>query len=368
MLVGGQLRVEDKFPGERAGVLVPESNKAEDLSGLLRLGDSRIRVAENPRLGIPGEEDQNALLAPAPAGDVMFFERFLLGIGGNGVKVKIDRRTPFEALTLDLLEPRPHQIEVGSMVHTRTVSGQIRAFGDHIETGKQGDPLVKDQVHHVTLPFLADKFHRQKRPDRLFGGDHARTRQINLPENTLEVDAFHERHKQKESADPGTEGAGRQVERLDVGDRCGFRSYRGRSLLIPASRKALESLFAHEEGQGINADAVPGRGQFALDIIDREVLLAQDHGQVPHTIAHGGALRSVFDMLKERVPFFGIMPKLVAKDAKGTRRIAETTGDLMGGLAIDEKGTQGFVLSVEGLFGDQEEALPREIMLSHCHE
>jgi hypothetical protein len=64
----------------------------------------------------------------------------------------------------------------------------------------------------------------------------------------------------------------------------------------------------------------------------------------------------VFEVLKKGFPFFGIMPKLVAEDAKGTRGIAETTGDLMRRLAVDEKGTQGFVLSVEGLFGDQEEA------------
>ena len=50
------------------------------------------------------------------------------------------------------------------------------------------------------------------------------------------------------------------------------------------------------------------------------------------------------------------MPKLVAEDAKGTRGVAEMTGDFMGGLALDEKGTQGFVLPVEGFFGDQEEA------------
>src|SRR5450756_1980576 len=100
VLVGGQLRVKHKLPGERAGVLVPESNKAEDLSGLLCFGDPRIRIAENPCLRIPGEEDKNALLTPAPAGDVVLFERFFLGIGRNRVKVEIDRRAPFEACTL----------------------------------------------------------------------------------------------------------------------------------------------------------------------------------------------------------------------------------------------------------------------------
>jgi hypothetical protein len=64
----------------------------------------------------------------------------------------------------------------------------------------------------------------------------------------------------------------------------------------------------------------------------------------------------VLEVLKERVSFFGIMPKLVAEDAKGARGVAETTGDLLGGLAIHKKGTQRFVLSVEGIFGNQKEA------------
>ena len=356
VLVGGQLGIEHQLRGERSGVLVPEIHKAEDLSGLLRLGNSRIRVAQNPLRRIPDEEDKNALLTAAPAGDVVFFERFFLGIGGNRVKVEVDRRAPFEAGTLNLFEPCPHQIEVGSMVHVRTVSGQIRAFRNHIETGKQGDPVVEDHVHHVTLPFLADQLHRQKSPDRLFGGDHSRTGQINLAQNPPQVDTFHERHKQEESPDPGTEGARRQIECPDIGDRCGFRSDRCRSLVIPASRKALESLLAHKRGQCIDADAVSGSRQLVLDVIDRQVLFAHSDGQVSDPIAHGGPLRPVFDMLKEGGPFFGNMPKLVAEDAKGTRGVAETTGDFMGGLALDEKGTQGFVLPVEGLFGGQEEA------------
>jgi hypothetical protein len=64
----------------------------------------------------------------------------------------------------------------------------------------------------------------------------------------------------------------------------------------------------------------------------------------------------VLEVLKEGAPFFGIMPKLVAQDAKGTRGVTETPGDLVRGRTIHEKGTQRFVLPVEGLFGDQEEA------------
>jgi hypothetical protein len=64
----------------------------------------------------------------------------------------------------------------------------------------------------------------------------------------------------------------------------------------------------------------------------------------------------VFDILKKAVAFIEIMPKFVAEDAKSPRGVAETMRDILGWLTIDEKGTQGFVLPVERLFGGQEEA------------
>jgi hypothetical protein len=80
---------------------------------MLRLRDPRVPVAEDLRLGVPGEEDENALLTPAR--DVVLLERLFPGIGGNSVDVEIDRRAPCEAVTRYSFEPGPHQFEVGSM-------------------------------------------------------------------------------------------------------------------------------------------------------------------------------------------------------------------------------------------------------------
>jgi hypothetical protein len=48
------------------------------------------------------------------------------------------------------------------------------------------------------------------------------------------------------------------------------------------------------------------------------------------------------------------MAKLVAKHSKGARRITEAAGGLRRGKPLDEIGTQGFVLAMEGVDGLEE--------------
>jgi hypothetical protein len=49
--------------------------------------------------------------------------------------------------------------------------------------------------------------------------------------------------------------------------------------------------------------------------------------------------------------------ELIAENAEGARRVAETTGDLGRGLLLDEAGTEGFVLALQGELGGEEEVL-----------
>jgi hypothetical protein len=58
----------------------------------------------------------------------------------------------------------------------------------------------------------------------------------------------------------------------------------------------------------------------------------------------------VLDILKKQISFFGIVPELVAKDAKTAWCVPEAPGDFMGQLAVEEKGPKRFVLPMQGLF------------------
>ena len=142
--------------GGLPGPLLPELHEPQDLVGLLRLGDAGMGIAEDALGGIAGEEDQDALLAAAAAGDVVLLQRLFLGIGRDGVEVEIERTAPWQAGPMHLVGPGVQQPQVGATIDPGAVGGQVRALGDHVEAGEQGDPFVTDQVHDMALALLAD--------------------------------------------------------------------------------------------------------------------------------------------------------------------------------------------------------------------
>ena len=176
VFVSGQLRIEDQLDGRTAGAFLPEVDEPQDLVGLLVFGDTGVGVAQDAGGGIAGQEDQDALLRTTAAGNIVFFQRFFLSVGGDGVEVEIERLAARQAGPMHLVEPGRHEPDHGSVIDARTVAGQVRAFGDHVEAGEQGDALVADQVHDVALAFGADEFERQEGAEGLLGGNHAANR------------------------------------------------------------------------------------------------------------------------------------------------------------------------------------------------
>ena len=98
-----------------------------------------------------------------------------------------------------------------------------------------------------------------------------------------------------------------------------------------------------------------GQGQFTLDVVDGEIAFAHRHDEFADAIPDGGETRPVLDGLEEADLLIGIMAELVTEDAERTGRVAEAAGDLQGRPAFDEVGAEGLVLSVQRVFGSEEE-------------
>ena len=125
--------------------------------------------------------------------------------------------------------------------------------------------------------------------------------------------------------------------------------------LIEAAGQACEALLTEEDGEGIDADGVSCVGQFASDVVDREVSLAHGDGQVPDAITLGGGVGSRCGRREEDGPLGGIVSELMTEDAKGPRCVAEAMRDLLGGLLLDEVSAEGLVLALLGGFGGGKE-------------
>jgi len=97
------------------------------------------------------------------------------------------------------------------------------------------------------------------------------------------------------------------------------------------------------------------RRQFPLNVVDREVPLAQGDRQFADRIAGGRGVRAG-EGTKEGSAFFGVVAELVAEDAETAGRVTEAPRRFVGRESLDELGAQGFVLALEGLFGGAEES------------
>jgi hypothetical protein len=60
---------------------------------------------------------------------------------------------------------------------------------------------------------------------------------------------------------------------------------------------------------------------------------------------------------EEGSPFLGVVAKLIAEDAEEAGGVTEAASDVAGGLLIDEEGTEGFVLALQGELRGKEEVL-----------
>jgi hypothetical protein len=96
------------------------------------------------------------------------------------------------------------------------------------------------------------------------------------------------------------------------------------------------------------------RGQFALDVVDREVALAQGHHPLADRIAGGRRVRTG-EGAEEGGAFLGVVAELVAEDAEGAGRIAEAPRRLGGRELFDEVGAEGLVLAMQRPLGREEE-------------
>ena len=104
-----------------------------------------------------------------------------------------------QAGLLDLFQPGLHEAQADLVIDARGIGRQVGAFGDDVDSGKQGDGLIRHQVHDVAFALGADQFQGQETADGLRGGNHLRTGQASRGDDGLQIDAIQQRQKQEQS-------------------------------------------------------------------------------------------------------------------------------------------------------------------------
>ena len=105
----------------------------------------------------------------------------------------------------------------------------------------------------------------------------------------------------------------------------------------------------------MNADDVARGREFALNVIDGQVLFPQGDGAFADPVARRRLAGSGAWHRKEGRAFIGGVAEVVAKDPKGSGRITEASGGFGGGELLEVEGAQRLVLALGGKIGGREE-------------
>jgi len=234
------------------------------------------------------------------------------------------------------------------VVDGRTVASEIGSLGDNIEACENGDTFIGNEVHDMAFAFLADELESQERSQRLLGRDHGRTGEFCPANNIRETQLSHQGNKDEQSAQTCAKGPRFQVNGVYVGDSSEFGPSDDRALVVTSAGQTREAFFAEENRQRVYAKGMSGLCKFRLNVVDGEVLFAHGDNKLANAVAARGLARTIHWSLKERRALVGVVTKLVAQDAEGPGRIAETGSDFVGAIFFNEVSAECLVLALRG--------------------
>src|SRR5207244_2600273 len=123
-------------------------------------------------------------------------------------------------------------------------------------------------------------------------GDHLRAWEAGLAHQAIEGHSGQDGQEEEETAELGVQGAGLQVQLVDVSDVGQGGPCAGGSFVVVASWQAGEAFLLEDVGDGHRPDRLVGLVQGATDVINGEVLLAQGNNLAAQAVRFGSVLRS----------------------------------------------------------------------------
>ena len=337
-----------------AGLAGPEPDEGQNLRGLLALAQVGVAVAEDPRVGILGQEGQDTLLPATPLGDVVLLDELVGSEERDRVEVQIEGLARQELLRPHGPDPAVEQRGQAPRPQPAGVLAEKGGLGHDVQPGPERQPLVEDEVHDVAPALGARQLEGEGGPDRLGGRDHRRPRQTRRGDEAVQVERDQPGQEHEQPTQGGRDPARGQADLPDVGDRRPIGARPLGPVLVAAPRQAAEPLRSHHLVNRREAQGVALLGQGIVDVVDRQVLLAQGHDQRAGRILLRLDLGPPRDVPEELAP--GPLAEAVAKDPERARRIPKAAGRRGRGEALDEVGAQRLVLPLPRVLRLDEEA------------
>ena len=197
--VGGELGVKDKGGLDPPLDLSPKGEKIQHLIiGLLAL-DVGGCIKDELGGGILGKKGQcpfhSFVSGPGP---VLVQYGFLPKVR-DGVKIQIDDVTLIELELDGLLDKTLLQTQKMNPIETVGVSGDGRALGQHIESGKEPRPWIESMLRDMGVAFSTEKLEGQEGQQVAEGRDGFGSRQSGLFHHFGQVELFDEGSEEEDA-------------------------------------------------------------------------------------------------------------------------------------------------------------------------
>ncbi len=354
--VGGQAGVEDEFGRVLAGAVLPGFGEAQDGGVLVGLAQAGIGPGEQARVGVAGEEGEDAFLAAAALGDVVALDERVVPVEGNGVEVEVEGLAEAERGLegADGVVEGIHQGGAVARISAAGVFGQGGALGDGVEAGEEGEALIEGLGHDAGGAADTPQLEGEQGADGAAGREHGAGGQVVAREQGVEAEAGQVGSEQEEAPEVGAEAAGSEVEEATVGDGRGGGEGALGELVSGAAPELGHPVPVEHAGDSGSADGELfvgaevlgdfGGGEVAFRAQGEDALVAVGAGRRLATAARVGQEEGLVGVLEEGG----------AEVAQGARGVAEAAGGLGEGGALDEEAAQGFVAAVGGIGGDEE--------------
>jgi len=157
-----------------------------------------------------GKKCQRAFHCFVASAGPMFFKHGIIAKMGSGVKVQINHFLVIQAKAFRLLDEGLLELHDVYRIQAVGIGGHGRAFGQHIEPGKQTRPRIKGVFPHMGVPVCTDKLERKKRQEVIDRRNLLCTRQAGLVDNFADIELLDKRGKKKNTGRLGFKLLGRR--------------------------------------------------------------------------------------------------------------------------------------------------------------
>jgi len=272
----------------------------------------------------------------------------------DGVKIQIDDVALIEFELESLLDKALLQTQEMDPIEAVRVSGDGRALGQHIETGKEPRARIEGMLRDMGIAFSTKEFKGQEGEQVAEGRDGFGPGQSGLFHHFEQVEPFDEGSEKEDPCPFGVKGSLRDI---DKGNSLSHSRYLGpfdgdSKLEASPARKARVAFLGQEPFDGADRDLYPFFGEELCDFSSRQAALSP--------IAYLGPERGI-DAVAPCLSLgqgFGevdlFVGELVPEQMDIGHGIAEAIGDHLGRQTLDEGGAQGLISALPFMHGVEE--------------